>query len=181
MNKGVMVCLGLLLFFGPAAASQEATKNQGGAKTDEHTPVVTPLRVQVLFTEFDGDKKIASLPYSFTVNADERRARPASQIRSGARIPISSGKDQFTYLDIGTNLDCSVTLQEDGKYKLQMVLERTSISPDSAAGSTNPVVRQFRVDVNPILKDGQSIESIVSTDPMNGHVYHVTVTLALLK
>jgi len=60
-------------------------------------------------------------------------------------------------------------------------LERSSISPDSAPGSTNPVVRQFRVDLNPVLKDGQTVESIVSTDPMNGHVYHVTVTLNVVK
>lgn len=181
MNKRLLVCLGLLLLHGLAVTAQEAGKNQSGAKQDEPTPTVTPLRVQVLFTEFDGEKKVASLPYSFTVNADERRARPGSQLRNGARIPISTGKDQFTYLDIGTNLDCSATLQEDGKYKLQMALERSSISPDSAPGGTNPVVRQFRVDLNPVLRDGQTVESIVSTDPMNGHVYHVTVTLNVVK
>jgi len=42
-------------------------------------------------------------------------------------------------------------------------------------------LRTFRVDLNPVLKDGQSIESIVSTDPMNGHVYHVSVTLNVIK
>jgi hypothetical protein len=31
------------------------------------------------------------------------------------------------------------------------------------------------------LKDGQSIESIVSTDPLNGHVYRVSVTLNIAK
>jgi hypothetical protein len=42
---------------------------------------------QVVFTEYDGEKKVSNLPYSFSVNADERRARPGSQLRSGARIP----------------------------------------------------------------------------------------------
>jgi hypothetical protein len=181
MKKKVAMFLALLVFATFADAQQESAKNTGGAKPDDHTPAVTPLRVQVVFTEYDGDKKVSSLPYSFTVNADERRARPGSQIRSGARIPISTGKDQFTYLDIGTNLDCSAMLQEDGRYKLQMALERSSISPDSASGSTNPVVRQFRADMNPILKEGQSVESIVSTDPLNGHVYRVSVTLNLVK
>ena len=180
MKKKVGIVLALLVF-ATLAAAKESSQNTGGPKPDERTPAVTPLRVQVVFSEYDGDKKVSSLPYSFIVNADERRARPGSQIRNGARIPISTGKDQFTYLDIGTNVDCSATLQEDGRYKLQLALDRSSISPESSSGSTNPIVRQFRADMNPVLKDGQSIESIVSTDQLNGHIYRVSVTLNVAK
>jgi len=181
MKKNVMVFFALLVVLSVAAAAQDSSKSTAGQKPDDHTPAVTPLRVQVVFTEYDGEKKVSNLPYSFSVNADERRARPGSQLRSGARIPITTGKDQFTYIDIGTNIDCSATLQEDGRYKLQMALERSSISPEAASGNTNPVVRTFRIDMNPVLKDGQSLESIVSTDPLNGHVYHVNVTLSVAK
>jgi len=170
MKKNVVVFFALLVVLSVAAAAQDSSKSTAGQKPDDHTPAVTPLRVQVVFTEYDGEKKVSNLPYSFSVNADERRARPGSQLRSGARIPITTGKDQFTYIDIGTNIDCSATLQEDGRYKLQMALERSSISPET-----------FRIDMNPVLKDGQSLESIVSTDPLNGHVYHVNVTLSVAK
>jgi hypothetical protein len=167
----------LVLAFSAVATAQETAK----PKPDEHTPAVIPLRVQVVFSEYDGEKKVANLPYTFTVNADERRAKPGSQIRTGARIPVTTGKDQFTYLDVGTNVDCSATLQDDGRYKLQMALERSSVSPDAQSAGSNPVLRTFRVDLNPVLKDGQSVESIASTDPMNGHVYHVSVTLNVIK
>jgi len=180
MKKNFTI-LALLAVITLTAGAQENPKSTAGSKPDDHTPAVTPLRVQVVFSEFDGEKKVANLPYSFTVNADERRARPGSQIRNGARIPIVTAKDQSTYIDVGTNIDCSATLQEDGRYKLQMVLERSSISPDTASGISNPVVRQFKADVNPVLKDGQLVESIVSTDPLNGHVYHVSVTLSVVK
>jgi hypothetical protein len=177
MKKKAVMILALLAVSALGAGAQETAK----PKPDDHTPAVTPLRVQVVFSEYDGEKKVSSLPYTFTVNADERRARPGSQIRNGARIPIATGKDQFTYIDVGSNVDCSATLQEDGRYKLQMALERSSISPETPAGSSNPVVRQFRVDLNPVLKDGQTVESVVSTDPLNGHVYHVNVTLNVVK
>jgi hypothetical protein len=167
----------LVLALPAVATGQETAK----PKPDEHTPAVIPLRVQVVFSEYDGEKKVANLPYTFTVNADERRAKPGSQIRTGARIPVATGKDQFTYLDVGTNVDCSATLQDDGRYKLQMALERSSVSPDAQSAGSNPILRTFRVDLNPVLKDGQSVESIVSTDPMNGHVYHVSVTLNVVK
>jgi hypothetical protein len=167
----------LVLAFSAVATAQETAR----PKQDEHTPAVIPLRVQVVFSEYDGERKVANLPYTFTVNADERRAKPGSQIRTGARIPVTTGKDQFTYLDVGTNVDCSATLQDDGRYKLQMALERSSVSPDAQSAGSNPVLRTFRVDLNPVLKDGQSVESIVSADPLNGHVYHVSVTLNVIK
>ena len=155
MKNKVGIILTLLAVATLTATAQESQKGTGGQTTDEHMPAPTPLRVQVVFAEYDGEKKVSSLPYTFTVNADERQARPGwhgSQIRNGARIPISTGKDQFIYIDIGTNVDCSAHLQEDGHYKLQLTLERSSISPDTPSGSSNPVVRQFRADLNPVLK-----------------------------
>ncbi len=169
----------LSLFCSTTVRAQDVSQNQPNPKKSDITAAVTPLRVQVVFTEFDGDKKVASLPYTFTVNADERRVRPNSQVRNGVRVPVSTGKDQYTYMDVGTNIDCSALQQDDGRFKLSMTIDRSSISPDSQGG--NPVVRQFRAEINPVLKDGQTIESIAATDPFSGHVYHVSVTLNVIK
>jgi len=182
MKKSVFASFTLIVLLGSAAlAAQEAPKAQSAPKKDDLTVAVTSLRVQVVFAEFDGDKKVSSLPYTFSVNADERRTRPNSQVRNGARIPILTEKDKITYVDIGTNIDCSALLQDDGRFKLTMNVERSSLSPDSDGPNRAPIVRQFRAEINPVLKDGQTIESIVATDPLNGHVYHVTVTLNVLK
>lgn len=183
MKKSVLLsyATALVLLVSSAAIAQDAAKQQPAPKKDDATAAVTPLRVQVLFTEFDGDKKVSSLPYTFSVNADERRSRPNSQVRNGARIPVAVDKDKINYMDIGTNIDCSATLQDDGKYKLTMNIERSAISPDSNSSGSAPIVRQFRAEINPVLKDGQTVESIVATDPLNGHVYHVGITLNVVK
>ncbi len=183
MKRTLIVCFAALCLSLMPLVAQEAGKPANAPRTEEHTPAVTPLRVTVVFTEYDGDKKISNLPYTFTVNADEKRASPSSRIRNGARIPISTGQGGgFTYLDVGTNIDCSATQQDDGRFKLQMVLERSSIVPESQTPSgNNPVVRNFRVDLNPVLKDGQSVESVASTDPLTGHVYKVSVTVNAVK
>src|SRR5258707_3658469 len=143
MLKHLLMSIGLVAVLAAAAAGQDAPKNSAGPKPDEHTPAVTPLRVQVVFTEFDGEKKVASLPYSFTVNADEPPARPGSQIRNGVRIPISTGKDQLTYIDVGTNIDCSATLQEDGRYTLIMTAQRSPAAVSKPPETSTPMVRQF--------------------------------------
>jgi len=182
MKKSVWTfCSAIVLLCSSATLAQDTAKAPASPKKDDVTAAVTPLRVQVVFAEFDGDKKVSSLPYTFSVNADERRTRPNSQVRNGARIPVQIDKDKVTYFDIGTNIDCSAMLQDDGRFKLTMNVERSAISAESNGPNNAPIVRQFRAEINPVLKDGQTIESIVATDPLNGHVYHVSVTLNVLK
>jgi len=174
--------LTFLMFCSAVGRAQDTSQGQSAPKKSDLTQAVTPLRVQVVFTEFDGEKKIASLPYTFSVNADERRTRPNSQVRNGVRIPIATDKDKISYIDVGTNIDCSALQQDDGRFKLTMTVERSSISPDAnGTASTPPAVRQFRAEINPVLKDGQTTEGIVATDPLSGHVYRVSVTLNVVK
>lgn len=181
MKKSVLALFSAVALLSGTVLAQDAPKSQATPKKEDLTAAVTPLRVQVVFAEFDGDKKVSSLPYTFSVNADERRTRPSSQVRNGARIPVAVDKDKINYIDIGTNIDCSAMQQDDGRFKLTMNVERSAISPESSASGNAPIVRQFRAEINPVLKDGQTVESIVATDPLNGHVYHVSVTLTVLK
>ena len=179
MKKRLFSLVLTLTFCGALAAAPQEKPKPSEPPKDQVAPT-TPLRVQVVFSEYDGEKKIVSLPYSFSVNADERRARPGTQIREGAKIPVSTGKEQIQYLDVGTNIDCSAQSQDDGRYKLSLSVERSSVSQETSATS-NPIIRSFRADVNPILKDGQTYETIMATDPVNGHVSRITVTLTVPK
>ena len=58
---------------------------------------------------------------------------------------------------------------------------QAAVHVDQQAGRTGaggqPVVRQFRTSENLILKDGQTSENLLSTDPMNGHTLRVSVTI----
>lgn len=187
MKKTLFVLL-FFLIAGQAAfaAAQEKPKPSESSKpaensrAEEKSRSPIPLRIQLVFTEFDGDKKIVSLPYSFSVNADEHHARPDTQIRDGVRLPVPTGKDQFQYVDVGTNIDCSAQSEDAGRYKLVLSVARNSVSGD-APSTLAPVIRNFQAEMNPILKDGQTFETVMATDPANGHVYRVTVTLTVPK
>lgn len=156
---------------------------------------VTPLRVQVSFTEFDGDKKISSLPYTFLVNADDRGS-PAA-VRMGLRVPIetsssNSGIKQIQYQDVGTNLDGRAEKTDDGRFLLKLSVEKSAVylpgaNPKTASvggneiSNSQPIVQQFRTQVNLLIRDGQTIQSTVATDPVTGHVTKVDVTLNVIK
>ena len=54
-------------------------------------------------------------------------------------------------------------------------------SDGEAAPSTQPLVRQYRGDVGMFLREGQTAEGTVATDPLTGHVFKVEVTLNVVK
>jgi hypothetical protein len=181
------MALAISLLAGPAGWAQDESKHEEARKS------VTPLRVQVVFTEFDGEKKIGSFPYTLLVNADDKG--PRASIRMGLRVPIMTAggeTKQFTYIDLGTNLDGSAQKTEESRFSLQLNVERTSVYTPSGEqkvsdtvrtrlSDTTPVIQQFRSQINLILRDGQSMPSTVSTDPLTGHVLKVDVTLNVIK
>ena len=159
----------------------------------------TPTKVQVVFVEYEGDKKVKSLPYVLYVNAPHAaHLQPGpTKIRIGSRVPVFTGKEGgMQYLDVGTNIDARSARGSDDRFILELVLERSWVEGDvqvPAAGSTNksdessapifrqPIIRQFRSDLDLSLRDGQTVEGTMATDPLSGKVLRVEVTLNVIK
>jgi hypothetical protein len=184
-----LVILGLVV---PHLLAQE--KAGGEAKSAQTEKIITPLRVQVVFTEFEGEKRMSNLPYTFLVNADDLGA-PAA-VRMGLRVPIetssNTGVKQIQYQDVGTNLDGRANKTDDGRFLLKLSVEKSSAylpganeKPASVGGneisSAQPTIQLFRTQVNLLIRDGQTIQSTVATDPVTGRVLKVDVTLNVIK
>jgi hypothetical protein len=161
-------------------------------KSEERVKVNTPVKVQIVFTEYDGDKKVSSMPYAFIVITDEKMGgNYSTSLRTGIRVPIETeGKDQrTTYMDIGSNIDCGIKAEDEGRFHVYLIFDRSALYPNKSSEGERlvanpggqPVVRQFRTSENLILKDGQTSENLLSTDPMNGHTFRVSVTINVQK
>jgi hypothetical protein len=190
----------------PAATAQEKAKEQPEKRIEGKKDItpgqvqeakegITPLRVQVVFNEFDGEKKISSLPYTILINADDRSG-PQASLRMGLRVPIQTGggdsSKQFQYIDMGTNIDGRAEKDGEGRFILHLSVERSSAyspgsgqKPGSLGGTEimglQPVIQQFKTNMNLRMRDGQTAQSTVSTDPVTGRVFKVDVSLAVLK
>lgn len=153
-------------------------------------PAVT-LRVQLVITRYQGEKNLASLPYTLVVTTGDNRAR----MRMGVDTPIpmalpgppgSDGGKQMTsiqYRNVGTNIDCTASETKDGRYKLNIGVENSSALP-GAPGSVEgaaPLFRRFDANLQPVLRDGQSVQIIASTDPVTGEVVKIDVTLNVVR
>lgn len=192
--KARVICVASFLLLGllaPVGLAQDKPKADEKPKNEVQ---ITPLKVTVVFNEYDGEKKLSSLPYTLFLKAGTERNRYYGNMRMGVRVPIGvGGKDsQIQYQDVGSNVDCETFSAEDGRYVLDMRLERSSIYASKDEHSTDqkreeqsyanaPIVRQFRASLALVLRDGQTMQSTVATDPLNGHTVRVDVTLNVLK
>lgn len=111
----------------------------------------TTLKIQLVITENEGEKKLANLPYTFFVRAGEAGpSSPWTKVRMGSRIPVATGSfqtgsnagssaaisplvsTQFQYIDVGTNIDARALTADDGRFDLSLNLERSWVAGDVA-------------------------------------------------
>jgi hypothetical protein len=161
-------------------------------KSEEHAQPTIPVKVQVVFSEYDGEKKISSMPYSFTAITNEKfGGYYSTSLRTGVRVPVEAGgaEQKTSYMDVGSNIDCGIRTTDDDHYHLYMIFERSVLYPNSGAQTEKtqtsrpdapPLVRQFKASVNMLIKDGQTSET-VSTDPVNGHSLRLSATINVTK
>jgi hypothetical protein len=197
-------CAAVLLFAAPAAKAQD--------KPATETPVpevVEPAKLQIVLTEYDGTKKISSMPYSIPFILS--RTPLTSSLRMGVRVPVNTssktGDSSLTYVDVGTNIDVSDidyrmnqthVSATPGRFSVDIKIDRSSLyvpsrdkdghidgGKDWTAGEpppgNEPMIRQFRGDVTLLLRDGQESEATVATDPLTGRVLKVEAVLNIMK
>ncbi len=186
--RALIASLALVFLLAPLAAAQEKA-NEAASQKDG-----IPTKVQVVFTEFDGEKKVSSLPYTLSLLSTNDRGRNFTSLRMGLKVPIM-GKDgqaaQLQYMDVGTYIDARIQPTADGRFTLNMQVRRSSVHTLEGANkeaawsmgeaSGRPILREYSASFDFILRDGQTMQTTVATDPLSGRVVKVDVTLTVVK
>jgi hypothetical protein len=188
--KTAALLLAAASFLVPSLRGQEKPKSEDKAVHP------TQLKVQIVFTEFEGDKKTKSMPYT-SVFAATGSPADSMKLRIGSRVPLFTGKEGgVQYIDIGTNLDCTADRVDEGRFGLKIALERSWIQGDVPipidtatqfeAGTKDnhfkePIIGQYKTTEYLLARDGQTVETTVATDPLNGKQLKIELTLNVLK
>jgi Bacterial type II and III secretion system protein len=185
---GLSASVLLLAVAVPLAAEEKAEGNKA-QKT-------IMLNVQMVMTTRQGEKKIRSLPYSFPCMTDGDQG---ANIRIGVEVPIAitqfgdpKGREElkkstsFQYRNVGTNIRCSADALDDGRFKLNLNVEQSSIYEDvklpaAAATDLAPMFRTWTAIFKEALRDGQTVQAITSSDPFGGDTTTLDVTLKVVK
>ena len=157
----------------------------------------TPMKVSLVFSRYQGDKKISSVPHVLWVTANDGN-RPTS-LRLGTQIPVTStvfAKDgektqSYNYRDVGTNIDVTAnTSPIEGAFRLSITINDSSVyypdQSDPAARSMSaatgaPAFRNFNSTFVLLIRDGQTVQSTSVTDPVSGQVIKLDATVNVQK
>ena len=192
MKRHIAIAVMFLVVFGALGAQGRAQESKPPTTPNAVAPVA--VRLQVVLSRYQGEKKISSLPYTLTVNMDDRnRNTGQANLRLGTQVPITTMSRQSVdnnaplvptvqYRDVGTSIDCVATTLEDGRFKLTLTVEDSSVDTAPGAGNnTHPAFRSFRTSDTVLLRDGQSAQFSTATDKVSGDVWKVDVTLTVVK
>ena len=118
-------------------------------------PQSVPLRMQVVISRYQGDKRISATPFTFIVNAVDPVAVPGrdpAQIRMGVEVPIGRGLPlpapppdgrpnaapgpaptvqpgaaaMMQYRPFGTNIDCMAQPLDNGRFKVILTIDESA-------------------------------------------------------
>lgn len=194
-----------LLVLAVVAAAQNAPK------APQLTKPLIPLKVDVVFNEYEGTKLVSRLPYTLSVNANDKARDRQSSLRIGLGVPFRTGGNQFQYHNVGTEIDCSAHTVGADLVEVSLGLRRSFVYSSQRVGfhgasyefyesgqklhetpepgsegrasavPLGPVFSHFSTNLNLIMRNGQTIQSTMATDPISGHVLKVDVTLHVVK
>ncbi len=184
MTRPLIVAAALLGVI-PAAQAQEKS---------EPRPLV-PVKLQIVFEKYQGDKRISSEPYTMSLNANEKASGNfdrVGKIRMGIDVPMRMDRagdkevpGNVVYRSVGNSADCTVTSVDDARFKINCAFEQSSVSPSRPGASlamlTPPMLQTFRSETGVILKDNQTSQYVAGTDPVSGDVLKVGLTLSVTK
>lgn len=171
---------------------------QQGALPDRPDPKSTaptvaapavPVKIDVTIVRSKGATKVSSLPYSMHGLSGQR-----SSLRLGSSVPLAnatSANAQVSYQEVGTNLDCDVTVLAPGQYRLMLALRDSSLisSVFSPGGERTgvlsspvlPVIQSYSLNTTLVLRDAQSQSVNVATDKATGETIEIQVVVTALK
>jgi hypothetical protein len=150
-----------------------------------------PLKIQLVLSRYQGDKKLSSVPYVLWVTSNDNLS-PRTSLRMGVSIPIpGSGGTGYSYRDVGTNIDCAASGGFEGVYRVGLTVSDSSVyfadHDRSAPGqvpvniASPPSLRTFTSNFSILLRDGQTAQYTSATDQVSGEQLKIDATLSVLK
>jgi type II secretory pathway component GspD/PulD (secretin) len=119
--------------------------------------------------------------YSLLING-----RQKAVLKVGNRVPaatggssgIGQGNMQFTYIDIGVNIECTVD-ERNGRYLMHADMDLSTVIPAEKSGNPvpNPTISQIRINIETTLISGKPTVVASFDDPGTARKFDVDVTL----
>lgn len=173
-----------------AVVVAQDAKPQEAARPASAPKPITPLKITVVISRYQGEKKTASLPFTLSVNANDRGG---TSLRMSENLPVpqvavtdktAQPVMSYSYRSLGTNIDTSAESLDESRFSVSLAIEDSQIFSDTKAVPTMagvPSFQQFNSSMKVILRDGQTTQYTTATDKITGEVIKVDVTLNVIR
>jgi len=162
--------------------------------------VATALKITVVLSRYQGEKRVSSMPYVMGVTAGATAPGPKTTLRMGTDVPVvttvfggdgkSTPQSSYSYRNVGTNIDCTAWGEETtaGLFAVSLTITDSSIGLDASKKPNAqgvvpdiPSFRNFNSSFTALLRDGQTMQYTSATDPVTGEIMKIDVTVNLMK
>jgi hypothetical protein len=118
--------------------------------------------------------------YSLLVNRAQK-----TTFKVGNRVPVVSGGNggvggnaQFTYIDVGMNIDC-VVAEAGSKFAMHADLDiSTAVMPDKSPNAANaPTISQIRLSLDTTVAPGKPVVVASFDDPVTSRKFDLDVAI----
>jgi hypothetical protein len=121
----------------------------------------------------------AGRKYSLLIND-----RQKSVFRVGSRVPTITGggsttSAQYTYIDVGVNIDCTVA-EQNGLVGMHADLDLSGAVGSDHNMSSNPTISQIRLAIDTTLTPGKPTVVASFDDPVTSRRFEVEATVTRL-
>jgi hypothetical protein len=182
----------------PAATIQQTPGTPPAAK-----PAPTPLKLDVVLSRVQGEKKVSSMPFTLWMLSSGANV----SLRMGVDVPVgssvvtsgnesaagsrtttvSSTTNRVEFRNVGTSIDCWINSAPDGRYAVDLRIQDSSIFATDA--DTRPPLkladpmafRTFTFSNQQLMRDGQTLQWASAPDKFTGEVLRVDTTLTVVK
>ncbi len=167
-----LLAVGALL---PAKAIMAQEPAQQKPRKDPESVIV--YRFEFVVRELEDGKRIDSRSYMVSGRSGE-----TAQIRVGTRVPVSTGGANFTYENVGINIDCRPQ-EIESSVLLGTHFEASSVIAASEAGMPpeHPVFRHVTASFASIVQPGKPTVIGMLDDVTTKRRYEIEVTATKVK
>lgn len=190
MTSAVVVLLAAVGLAAQEPVAQSQTRPPSGQ--------LVPLKVSLVLSRYQGEKKLSSVPYVLWVTANNPER---TSLRMGNQVPVVTtlfgakegerAQTSYNYKDVGTNIDCTSSTAQDGYFKLNLTVTDSSVyfpdrtDPTLSTAATSVVgtaaFRSFNSSFFILIRDGQTVQYTSATDQITGQVIKIDATVNVQK
>jgi hypothetical protein len=143
------------------------------AQTEEK-PGPKYYRLDFVVKELESGKVQNAKTYSIYANT---LSGGKAMVRSGGKVAVSTSANQYTYLDVGVNIDCRLQFETSTELGLQVAAEISNLTQATPA----PVIDQTKWDSNVVVALKKPTTIFSSESPASKRTTQLELTVTPLQ